>query len=642
MRVVYLIVFLVFTTISGVSASAGLTADSTYALDEVVVRSCRLHDFAVGTQIQIIDTSVLQHYRNQSMAELLSEQTAISVNTYGPGGLASISTRGGGSEHTAVIWNGFNLRNPMNAGLNFSGLPVSLFDGLTIQYGGASTLFGSGATTSSIHLNNSLNFNRGFSVDLGGMAGSFNTYNLSSIINYSSSKFATATRLYYQYGDNDFKFVNTEKQGNPIDTLKHAGYKGYAIMQQNAYRISTNSIVRADIWYQSFLKNVPTLMSDTRPGRTSQSDENIRLALNFARSTTKMLLNVRSGLFSDKTIYTDPVQYPDGAKSRALTSINEIETKYIFSLRHKIDIGINYTIESGISDDYANSPQRKRMAFFGSYLYKSSAEKLLAVFNVRQEIVDGSIIPIVYSGGVEYECIRQIHIVGNASKNYMLPTFNELYWGKDAYAEGNPNLKPESGYSIEGGPKFLFDLGRTHFSNELTCYESVINNWIIWMADSLQNFKPENFNKGITNGIEFKGSAEIKNSFFHQKILYLYTYVNAKISDYDPISQITTLKNLLYIPRHKASINYTLSYKQYSFTASLAYYGKRFYDNVNEPLPAYALIGITLDRYIELGNQKLEVYFKINNLTNTKYQVMKDYAMPPTNFMFGINLKLNK
>jgi vitamin B12 transporter len=641
-RVVYLIVFLVFITIPSLVASPVLSKDTTYTLDEVVVRSCRLHDFAVGTQIQIIDTSVLQHYRNQSLAELLSEQTAITVNTYGPGGLATVSTRGGGSEHTAVIWNGFILRNPMNAGLNFSGMPVSLFDGLTIQYGGASTLFGSGATTSTIHLNNSLNFNKGFSIDLATMGGSFSTFNQSAIISYSSKKLASATRFYYQTGANDFKFVNTEKQGNPIDTLKNASYKGYALMQQNAYQISTKSIVRADLWYQRFFKNVPSLMSDSKPGNTNQADENIRLALNYARSTTKLLLYLRSGIFSDKTIYTDPVQYPDGAVSRAISNINELETKYLISPRHNVNLGINYTFETAQSDDYVNRPKRERIALFGSYLYKSSAEKLLGVVNIRQEIVDGLIIPVVYSAGFDYELIRQIHFVANASKNYMLPTFNNLYWGRDAYAEGNPNLKPESGYSIEGGTKLVFETGGIRVTNELTCYWSIINNWIIWMPDSLKIYKPENFNKGNTNGIELKGSVETKNTMGHHKIFYLYTYVNAKMSDYNPIDETTTMKSLLYVPKHKASLNYSLTFKQYSFTTSLVYYGKRYYDYVDVPLPEYALIGITVERCFELGNQKLEIYLKVNNLTNAKYQVMKDYAMPPTNFMFGINLKLNK
>jgi vitamin B12 transporter len=641
-RVVNFIVLVFLFTHLGLSASPRFSSDTTYTLDEVVVRSTRLHDFTIGTQIQKIDTSVLQHYRNQSMAELLSEQTAISVNSYGPNGLTSISTRGGGSEHTAVIWNGFNLRNPMNASLNFSELPVSLFDGLTIQYGGASTLFGSGATTCSIHLDNSLKFNKGFIIALGGMAGSYHTFNQSVLVHYSSGRFASATRFFYQSGKNDFKFVNTEKYGNPVDTLKNASYHEYAIMQQNGYRISTNSIIRADFWYQKSLKNIPALMSDAKPGTNSLRDENLRVALNFARATSKLILYGRSGAFSDQTIFIEPLQYPHGALSRSINYINEIETKYLITPKHSIDVGFNYTVETAESDNYNSKAERQRESFFESYSYRSGKEKFQAVVNSRQEIVDGSFIPLVYSAGVEYKILRNIHLLANASKNYMVPTLNNLFWVNDGYSSGNPDLKPESGYSVEAGTRLSIESGSLQIINELTCYWSVINNWIIWVPDSLGIYKPENYNTGDSKGIELKGSIETRNSNIQQRVYYLYTYVNAKVSGYNGIKETAKMSDLVYVPRHKANMNYAITYKKYSMTSSVAYYGKRYYDVTKEPLDAYVLIGVTLERMIEFGNHYLDIYLKINNITNARYQVMHDYAMPPRNFMLGINLKLKK
>jgi iron complex outermembrane receptor protein len=641
-RVVQLIVLFSAIANSGVCAVHPGITDTTIALDEVVVRSNRLHDFAIGTQIQTIDTFVLLHYRNQSLAELLSAQTAISVNTYGPGGLANISLRGGGTRHTAVIWNGFDLKNPMNACLNFSSLPANFFDGLIVQYGGASTLFGSGATTGSVHLNNTLKLDSGSFLSIGSMAGSFGTFNQSAVIDYSNGSFASATRFLYQSGTNNFKFVNTEKFNDPTEKLENAEYYGYAFLQQNACRISANSIVRSDIWYQKYLKNIPSLMPDYEPGNSKQADENLRVAINLARSSNRLLINMRSGIFADKIIYTDPEQSPADAISNSLSSVSEAEAISAISKNHKLYSGINYTYETASADGYSYHPKRQRTAFFGSYKYESPGDKLSAVINVRQEMVDGSFIPFVYSAGADYECIPNFHLKGNASKNYVLPTFNDLYWAKNAYAEGNPALKPESGYSFESGIRHKLSGNRYSLTNELTGYFTTINNWIIWLPDNEGIWKPDNYNNGETRGVEFTGSAEIKTSEFRHKICYLYSYVDARINEYDQNTGINREKRMIYVPRHKANFNYTLVYRQYSVTSSVSFYSKRYYDYVSQPLDAYLLASISIGRSFELGVHNLDVCFKINNLTNASYQVMSGYAMPPRSFMLGINLKLNK
>lgn len=642
MRVVTLIILGIFCAFAQIFAVNYHSQDSCLTIDEIVIRSTRLCDFAIGNPVQTIDSSVLKYYHNQSLSELLSEQTAISVNTYGPGGLATISSRGGGSDHTAVIWNGFNLRDPMNAGLNFSSLPVSLFDNLTVQYGGTSTLFGSGATTSSIHLNNTLNFNRGFSAMIGTLGGSFKTYNQSLSINYSTKKFATATRFFYQEGANDFKFINTEKFDNPTERLQHAGYSGYAIMQQNAFKISNYSVIRSDIWYQKFYKNIPSLMSNMEPGKTNQLDENLRMALSSAYSADKILFYARSGLFYNKTDYKDPVLYPEGAISKSFSNINELEAKYLVSSNHNINAGINYTFESAQADNYQNHPERQRVSFFASYLFLSSNHKLSTVVNVRQEIVDGSFIPIVFSGGTDYELLHHLHLKINASKNYMLPTFNNLYWARDAYSEGNPNLKPESGYSYEGGLLLLSDIGQINLSTEITGYNSIINNWIIWSTDSIGIYRPENFSHGKTNGIELRGSAEINSAHFKHKLIYLYTFVYARVEDYDVSDSSLKMKQLFYVPKNKASLSYSLFFHQFSLTTSLAYYGERYYDYLKEPLASYMLVGLSVERNFYIKNYSLEMYLKVNNITNTKYQVMAGYAMPPINILIGMNLRFSK
>jgi vitamin B12 transporter len=114
-------------------------------LKEVRVVSERLHDYAVGATVVSPDSGMIKLHRNSSLSSLLANTSGLSVKTYGAGGLASVSIRGGSTDHTAVMWNGLNIQSPMNGGVNLSVMPVHFFNNVEVQHGGAGTLFGSGA-----------------------------------------------------------------------------------------------------------------------------------------------------------------------------------------------------------------------------------------------------------------------------------------------------------------------------------------------------------------------------------------------------------------------------------------------------------------------------------------------------------------
>ena len=63
---------------------------------------------------------------------------------------------------------------------------------------------------------------------------------------------------------------------------------------------------------------------------------------------------------------------------------------------------------------------------------------------------------------------------------YRLPGLNDLYW----MPGGNPDLKPEYGYSAEAGSKLSWKSQnkKTKVSFEPTYFNRYIYNWIIWIG----------------------------------------------------------------------------------------------------------------------------------------------------------------
>src|SRR6476469_9204389 len=99
-----------------------------------------------------MDTLTLARYNTTSVSDLLSNQSTVHIKSYGNGNIATTSLRGGSSYQTALLWNGLNIQNAMLGMPDLSIIPTLFFDNVTVEYGGGSALWGSGAVGGCIHL----------------------------------------------------------------------------------------------------------------------------------------------------------------------------------------------------------------------------------------------------------------------------------------------------------------------------------------------------------------------------------------------------------------------------------------------------------------------------------------------------------
>jgi len=92
----------------------GQSLDSLNTLENVEVVDTRAKQYNIGFKVDEINRGLLKSFEGFSISDVLSSASNVNIKTYGPGGLSSISIRGGSSNHTAVLWNGINLQSPMN------------------------------------------------------------------------------------------------------------------------------------------------------------------------------------------------------------------------------------------------------------------------------------------------------------------------------------------------------------------------------------------------------------------------------------------------------------------------------------------------------------------------------------------------
>ncbi len=611
--------------------------DTLLAIPEIEIQANRLNYYLIGASVQSIDSNTLSNYESRSLAELLSQQSLIAVNAYGPGGHSSISIRGGAAHHASVIWNGINIQSPMHGGVNFTALPVSFIDKAQIQYGGASTLFGSGNATGSLHMSEVLGFDQGLKGEISGYAGSANNFVESGKIILSKKKWVSSIKLFAQQNRNNFMFQNTEKINNPYEKLEHAGYNQIGISQSNKFIVGQHAWMGTNIWLLNFNKDIPSLMGDYSTGEATQNDRNMMYSAYYKYARRRLQLKFQTGGFYNQVLYNNP-GFAISNKNRSFSIINIAE---ITSAVHKrVDVGLilEQKYEKAESGSYQSAEIRNILSPILSLRYHG--HPFIASLNIRQELVDRELIPLVFSGGFDLAITTSISFKSQVSRNYSLPTMNDLYWQNDGLSKGNPYLMPETGWSGEGG--FYFEMikkNARYFSN-VVAFNNQITNWIRWIPDTNEIWTPQNLLKGQSRGIEAIAGIKMKHKSFKYGISGHYGYTQA-VSLESGETEMAEGDQLWYVPKHKGTLSIGVGTLYLTAEYTQSFVGERTYDNAQGTLESYTVGNILLKSLLPLKANSIEFHFNINNLWNTNYQVKHAYAMPLRQYMIGIKFLIN-
>ena len=117
----------------------------------------KVNDFSKGySSILIFDSLVARNIN--SLTDVLKFNSFIYFKENGLGMVSSPSFRGTSASHTAVIWNGINIKSQLNGQIDFNAISANSYNNITVRSGGGSVLFGSGAIGGTIHLDNLVEF----------------------------------------------------------------------------------------------------------------------------------------------------------------------------------------------------------------------------------------------------------------------------------------------------------------------------------------------------------------------------------------------------------------------------------------------------------------------------------------------------
>lgn len=629
-NIILLVVLFVSLSISAQNS----LIDTIIPIEEITVKANKNDNYTTGTTYNKISDLHKELRGNVSLSDLLLSQSTLNIKSYGIGGITSVSTRGGGFSHTAIIWNEINLQSPMNGGVNPGLLSADLIDDISVQYGGSGTLYGSGAMSGLIHLNNKNTISKKNTFKISCTAGSFGKNSVNSKIKYGNKKIASELKIYRTTANNDFEYKNEAKFGSPIEKQTNAAHEQYGVMQENSYRINDYSIINTSVWLQHNYKELQTRITDNQYQKANQTDKHAYFIIDWKHQNNKNLWLLKSAYLINLSTYFDPLLKNSINKNNTYSYINEIQHRIKLHPFIECNNGLNYTNNVANSRGFQIKAARDRFSYFSSIKYYKPNNKLKATLSFRQEIVNGRLLRPVFSIGSHYSINKRINVKANISKNYKIPTFNDLYWNEGSYAKGNPHLKPESGWTSELSTEQIIAIENFQIRLSQTFFYTYINQWIVWEPNTNNIWQPVNKDVGKSNGIELNIKSSYRFVNFRTYFSLHYTYLNAVT-----INELSEETVRLYNANHQISNNFTLSYKKLSVNLTYNFVSKRLYDP-ERYLDPYHLFDLFISQKIKIRASNMIFRLGIRNITSTDYQLTAWYAMPGRNYEIGILLEL--
>lgn len=604
-------------------------------IPEVNITQMRLQHYQTSIKKVQIDSMKLQ--TSTSLAEVLQMQNYLQMQAYSPGQLATPSFRGTSANHTAVLWNGFNLQSQMNGQVDFSLLQNLASNNVKIQFGGSSALFGSGALGGVVHLQNNTTYNKGINLIANLQMGSFANFRQQAEVIISNKNSNTEIKIFNHSIQNDFKYKNIYLPENQIVNQINAASYTQGLVINQSFKWKKNNQIQVNIWLQNSERQIPPSMLSQRK-KDSQIDQFLRSSLSYSLSKNKISLQARAAYFIEKIQFNRYLT--DTSINVAHTAIAEVESNLKTFQNQDFQIGINHTFAYANGENLYQA-KLARFAIFSSYKIALFKEKLKIQISAREQFQNSNLSPITFGFGTEYRIQKNIKLALNSSKNFRLPTFNDLYWTDASGAKGNANLKPESGWSQDVSVEYCFNkIKNTIITSQVALFSSFTDNWISWRLNNFGQLTPQNLLSVWARGVEFSINYTYQKNKIYQNATFNCDYTVSTIEKTNDFNTNALKKQLIYVPYNKAFLCYTFGYNKIKLSYQISYTGFRYSTEDNEEfLSAFSVSNIELNQDFIFKKYATNIFIRCNNIFNKNYQIMATRPMYGLNFNVGLIIK---
>lgn len=587
-------------------------------LDEIIITDLVSKNFQKSQNQLVLSDSIIREHQG-NLTQLLQFKTPIFFKENGYGMVSSPSFRGTTAQQTAVLWNGIPVNSFLLGQTDFNSMVLKSYDAIQVTAGGSGVLQGSGAIGGAIALENYLVFKNRNQAEISIGYGSFSTYNASGRWQINTKKWSVDFSVNHLNSANDFdqpkkgwKNKNGAFYSNTLGTTL-----GYKLNENHTFSYYGSTFIDERNFALVSINQLPTKYQNTT----------FRNMLRWQYVKNQFESNLRLAHFYEEYKYFDRIPNLDYKQGKVSSVFAKWEGTYKINNTNKLASVVSFTKSEGNGHDSGISGA-SRANVEASILYANQlSEKLHVEAGAKIDYSTDYQTPFLYSAGLVYQPFYFYTVKARTSKNYRIPTFNDLYWQPG----GNLNLKPEQSFQYEINQELKFK------KLQLTAalYYNEIENLIQWIPTSSGYWGAQNTARNTIFGAEFNTSYSVNIKKHDLQFSGLYAYTHSKNPD--------TNTYQIYVPLHKATagVNY-MYHKKMGVGVDALIMGEVYTRTDNAT--AYNLDSYTLlnaGAWYEFGKKTTyKISLSGKNLTNKMYQTVIERWLPGINYNIQLTIKM--
>ena len=310
----------------------------------------------------------------------------------------------------------------------------------------------------------------------------------------------------------------------------------------------------------------------------------------------------------------------------AIYENNHIDQSWQGALRRHDSLGDNSTLSYGaegqgdsIQSNNLGDHARNREAIYANLDFRALQRFSLSA-GAREEFFSGGTNVFSPSLGGGFWALPDLKFRASVSRGFRLPTYTDLYYS-DPATVGNPNLKPESAWSLETGadwnPNARVTVGTTFFSR----WDSNVIDYVQFA--STEPYKAVNIQKLHFTGIEAHTDIHLGHA---QQLQFEYTFLHG-----DQATLPGSVSRYVFnYPSHKGIFGWTGSWHEWIVARTRVGITQRF-EQGTYPVWDFA---------VSRKSGAIRPYLQFTNLSNTGYEEIPGVIMPGREVVGGLELVL--
>lgn len=615
-------------------------SSSLYLLNEVVVTATR-SPIAAGdspSQVTILNSRDIRSTNSSTLGGVFSQSGGLFVRQNGGGGsIATLSMRGGASEHLLVLIDGVRYSGFQNGLVDLNLLPVNTIDRIEIVHGGSSALYGADALAGVVNiLTRESSGGSHFRTELG-----FGSFGRSRAVLEGESKL----------GILGFIAGYSRERGRDDYSFDVAGTPDRSAVRTNADFAREQYYVQANVGIDD-RSRLNVVIQDVASDRGSPGpfdpnfdsnarlfDENVHVSANYSRSDGQNLdwLIATAYDYGYETFDVPDVAFPYHTfyKNAALNVNSQLRWRPLLS--QTLTIGGEFGQGGLEGPDFGSRVQRVEKAFY--MLHEARFDLDRPMFNrfsfytaLRADHitdVDNAFTP-KFGVNIRVASKGDLRIRSSIGRSFRAPSFNDLYF----IGFSNPALTAEHSTSFDAGISAVISTGLRH-SIGLTYFLLNTDDRILF--DPVASM-PVNVGKVRSSGVEIKYLLGLSGGSATFGLNYSYTAA-VKLNS-DSLNDPTFEKQLASLPKELLGASFSCAVGPVTLNGAFNFIGERFIaaDN-SQSLPAYRLTSFNIIWRSAIEPLKPVLKAEVSNVFDVDYQVFNQYPMPRRNYQLTLGLE---